>query len=66
MPRTAHPFACRLSLLLASTALLAGCTNMDRPMTAAAPPATEPAATTPAPAPTGANNIARSRSARNA
>jgi len=55
MPRNALPFRRDLSLLLASTALLAGCTNMDRPLTAAAPPAAEPAATTPAPAPTGAN-----------
>ncbi len=55
MPRTAHPFACRLSLLLTSTALLAGCTNMDRPMTATAPPAAESAATSPAAVPAGQN-----------
>jgi peptidyl-dipeptidase Dcp len=47
MPRHALPFRRPLSLLLASSALLAGCTNMDRPMTAS----TEPVAA-PAPAPT--------------
>ncbi len=47
MPRHALPFRRPLSLLLASSALLAGCTNMDRPMTASAEPVAAPA-----PAPT--------------
>ena len=47
MPRHALPFRRPLSLLLASSALLAGCTNMDRPMTASAEPVGAPA-----PAPT--------------
>jgi peptidyl-dipeptidase Dcp len=52
MPRNALPFRRPLSLLLASSALLAGCTNMDRPMTASAAPAATPA---PAAAPAGQN-----------
>ena len=47
MLRHALPFRRPLSLLLASSALLAGCTNMDRPMTASAEPVAAPA-----PAPT--------------
>jgi peptidyl-dipeptidase Dcp len=52
MPRNALPFRRHLSLLLASSALLAGCTNMDRPMTASAEPAAAPA---PAASPAGQN-----------
>ena len=52
MPRHALPFRRPLSLLLASSALLAGCTNMDRPMTASSEPAAAPA---PAASPAGAN-----------
>ncbi|MBW8296847.1 MAG: M3 family metallopeptidase [Sphingopyxis sp.] len=53
MPRNALSFRHRLPILLASTALLAGCTNMDRPMTAVAPPAAESPSPTTVPA--GAN-----------
>jgi peptidyl-dipeptidase Dcp len=54
MPRNALPSHRRLSLLLASTAMLAGCTNMERPMTAAAAAAAAPTAP-PATAPVGEN-----------